>query len=78
MEWIGARSYGFYLIHVPAFCIVHEIWFRLGQPAADSALVLASAALVLVLAELNWRLVEQPWRAYGARAVAGRKEVVLF
>ena len=32
MTWIGSRSYGIYLIHIPAYLLVREFIFRL-QPA---------------------------------------------
>lgn len=72
LAWVGARSYSLYLIHIPAFLGVREIFFRLGYPAGPegAALQLAAAGLfllvTLVAVELNHRLVELPGRRYGA------------
>lgn len=71
--WVGTRSYGVYLIHVPVYFAARELWFRLRpevlQPGPQhAALLLAtSLPLVAILAELNFRLVEDPLRRYGAR-----------
>ncbi len=64
--WVGARSYAIYLIHIPAFFVIHEIWFRAGSPHCDSVLFTVGLAVTLGIAELNWRYVEQPLRLRGA------------
>ncbi len=73
LVWVGSRSYGLYLIHIPAFFTTREILFRL-RPAdwvpgrADLLpLILIAAALILVASELSYRLVEVPLRDRGAR-----------
>ena len=77
MLWLGSRSYGIYLIHIPAFAASREIWFRLSPPGTvfDASFLrcLGATALVLLLSlsELNHRLVEQPLRRHGA-VIAGR------
>ena len=71
--WAGSRSYALYLVHIPAFFLTREIWFRLSPP--DTVFggrfwlrYLVTAAILLVLfAELNFRLVETPLRRRGAR-----------
>lgn len=73
--WVGGRSYGLYLLHVPVMFAVRELWLRLDiQPAHGHgwAMVLVALALMVVLAELNFRLVEAPLRARGAR-IADRR-----
>ena len=71
--WMGARSYGLYLIHAPAFFAAHEIWFRVSPSVADPGLAHAAAllatgyGLLVVLAELNFRFLETPLRRRGAR-----------
>ncbi|MCU1719256.1 acyltransferase family protein [Pseudomonas sp. 5P_3.1_Bac2] len=70
LRWLGGRSYGIYLIHIPAFFLIREIWFRMqdGQPLDSSQFypVLISAGLLIVLlCELNYRLVEKPFRLKG-------------
>ncbi|BBP73845.1 acyltransferase [Pseudomonas sp. Seg1] len=76
MAWIGSRSYGIYLIHVPAYLMVRELIFRLqaaglpspaGHPILTSLLALG---LIALLSELNYRFVEMPMRNRGAALVA--------
>ena len=77
--WIGSRSYGIYLIHIPAFYMTYEMWFRFaanhGRNGLDATftlrLILTAMALVPLLAELNYRLIERPLRRRGA-AIAKR------
>ena len=77
MLWLGSRSYGIYLIHIPAFAATREIWFRLSPPGTvfDGSFwrcfAVTALVLLLSLSELNHRLVEQPLRRHGA-AIAGR------
>ena len=70
MEILAARSYSLYLIHIPVFYAMHEIWFRLHGTATPSwrraTLYLALTPLALaVVTELNHRLLERPLRDYG-------------
>ncbi|MEP9319317.1 acyltransferase [Pseudomonas sp. LABIM340] len=73
MLWLGARSYGVYLIHVPVYFFVRELHFRLFPEAAvdTRSYIIGAFALALVLiaalAELNFRFVEMPLRRRGAR-----------
>lgn len=69
--WIGARSYAAYLIHIPVFFFMREIWFRLtGESLFDGDMALPSTLIALlliaVLSQLNYRFVEQPLRRRGA------------
>jgi peptidoglycan/LPS O-acetylase OafA/YrhL len=73
MNWLGARSYGIYLIHLPVFKITHELTIRylmrVGQPYSPAVvpwLLLIAGILILFLAELNYRFVEVPLRRRGA------------
>lgn len=73
--WLGARSYGLYLIHVPVFFATRELFYRAyPEPVADprlaSAYLLCAALLLGLLAELNFRLLEMPLRRRGARLAA--------
>ena len=71
--WLGSRSYGIYLIHIPAFAATREIWLRLSPPGTvfDGAFAwrfgFTALALILLASELNYRLLEQPLRRRGAR-----------
>ncbi|MFG6204329.1 acyltransferase family protein [Pseudomonas retamae] len=72
LGWIGSRSYGIYLIHIPVYQLVRELIFRLQSaglpsPAGHPVLTLLIAfGLIVLLSELNYRLVEMPMRNRGA------------
>jgi peptidoglycan/LPS O-acetylase OafA/YrhL len=73
LAYVGARSYGIYLIHVPAFFAARELFSRAGFGGTPSlgtefALCATAMAILLLCAELNWRLLEHPLRIRGARA----------
>jgi peptidoglycan/LPS O-acetylase OafA/YrhL len=75
-QWIGARSYALYVIHVPAFLVINEVvQTRIGSQLSEiwpaAAVVVAGCGLVFVLAELNFRLIETPLRKVGV-GLAGR------
>lgn len=70
MEILAARSYSLYLVHIPVYFAMHEIWFRLHGAADPSwrraALYLALTPFALaVVTEANHRLLERPLRDYG-------------
>ena len=75
MGWIGSRSYGIYLIHIPAYQLVREIIFRLQSaglpnPAGHPVVTLLIAfGLIVLLSELNFRFIEMPMRNRGAALV---------
>ncbi|WP_223547535.1 acyltransferase family protein [Pseudomonas sp. A-B-19] len=75
MAWIGSRSYGIYLIHIPAWQLVRELIFRLQSaglpsPAGHPVLTLLIAfGLIVLLSELNFRFIEMPMRNRGATLV---------
>ena len=75
MTWVGSRSYGIYLIHIPAYLLVREFTFRLQaagmpNPAGHPILMLLMAcALIVLLSELNYRFIEMPMRNRGASLV---------
>lgn len=75
LVWLGARSYGIYLIHIPAFFVVREGWFRFAPAgsqdvAMQPALALFCAmTLIVLLSELNYRFIELPMRNRGAHLV---------
>jgi peptidoglycan/LPS O-acetylase OafA/YrhL len=64
---LGARSYALYLVHIPAFFVAREIWFRLGAGSPEIPAALSGFGLTFALAEMNWRWVERPLRRFGAR-----------
>lgn len=72
LGWVGGRSYAIYLIHVPAFFFMREVYDRLGITSPTGWLSIVSlgaltASLIFALAELNYRYVEQPLRRRGIR-----------
>ncbi|SNY45722.1 Peptidoglycan/LPS O-acetylase OafA/YrhL, contains acyltransferase and SGNH-hydrolase domains [Pseudomonas sp. LAMO17WK12:I6] len=75
MAWIGSRSYGIYVIHIPAYLLVRELIFRLQDaglpsPAGHPILtVLIAGGLIALLSELNYRFIEMPMRNRGAALV---------
>lgn len=71
--WIGTRSYGIYLIHIPAFYLSREIWYRIGNPTTPTfnpayldQLLVTAVLLIIVLSEINYRWIEQPFRRKGS------------
>ncbi|WP_236179884.1 MULTISPECIES: acyltransferase family protein [Pseudomonas] len=75
MAWVGSRSYGIYLIHIPAYQLVRELIFRLQEagmpsPAGHPIITLLLAfGLIVLLSELNYRVIEMPMRNRGAALV---------
>jgi peptidoglycan/LPS O-acetylase OafA/YrhL len=73
LAWIGSRSYGIYLIHIPLFGFIQDMGFRFSQFIDQSAseewyrVIYGLAAIVVlpILAELNFRFVETPLRRKG-------------
>jgi peptidoglycan/LPS O-acetylase OafA/YrhL len=73
VEIIAARSYSLYLVHIPVFFGMHEMWFRLytlAVPTHRQALIYFAATLVplLLVTELNYRFLESPLREHGKKA----------
>lgn len=84
LTWVGARSYGIYLIHVFSYRFVYEGFVRyaaaLGVPLdGHFALKMLAAALLMVfcLAEFNFRFIEVPLRNRGAALARDREKRIL-
>jgi len=79
LTFLGARSYGLYLIHGPAFFLTREIWYKLSPenavfgPEYSLRFLAAGLLLLFLLNEINYRFVEVPLRLRG-RAIAERFE----
>ncbi len=72
LAWIGSRSYALYLIHIPLYGVIREVWLRYAGEghsdwAYDAYCIVLIMALLPVLAELNFRYVETPLRRKGKR-----------
>jgi peptidoglycan/LPS O-acetylase OafA/YrhL len=75
LEFIAARSYSLYLVHIPVYFGAHEVWYRLHKltvPDHVQAVVLLVATFVTVglVAEANHRLLEAPLREHGKKLAA--------
>ena len=70
--WMGNRSYCLYLVHMVAYFLTIELWFRAGGvqgPWQQLAYFATAAVLVPAFAEITARWVETPLRRKGhARA----------
>lgn len=80
LVWIGARSFGLYLMHNPVFAFVHETWDRIfpGQvPTGIARFVIALVEIGLLawLSDLSLRRFETPLRQYGKKIVDRRNAV---
>lgn len=76
--WIGSRSFSIYLIHMPAYYLVNEIFYRasgydatfkipLSHNSFNPTLALSTFMALAILAECNYRFIETPLRKLGRR-----------
>lgn len=66
--WMGDRSYGIYLIHVPAFIIAQEVYFRMigtWDSNAKFYIPIMAAMFIFILVEVCGALIERPLRNIG-------------
>jgi peptidoglycan/LPS O-acetylase OafA/YrhL len=61
LQWIGERSYGIYLWHMPVVAFTPPSLLD----GVSVSLVVLQLALTLALAALSWRLIENPIRQHG-------------
>lgn len=81
MIYIGSRSYGLYIIHMPSIYITQEIFVRHfsyqgvsphGGIPIDLSITIVSLLITWLLVEFNYRVIETPTRKIGASIVARR------
>lgn len=79
--WIGARSYSMYLIHIPIFRAMSELWGRYSGGAMMPRryhLYYSAAAFVIICAisSLTYLFVEGPFRRLGKYVISRRRNEV--
>jgi peptidoglycan/LPS O-acetylase OafA/YrhL len=67
LVWIGRRSYGIYLFHLPIIEALEPL--GRGRPGAPYVAAVSSAVATLVLAWASYRFVESRWIVTGRPAV---------
>ncbi len=70
LVWIGARSYGIYLWHLPVITLFTP---DLGAPVDGAWLAALQVLMTVTIAALSYRFVEMPIRRRGFRAVIPRR-----
>jgi peptidoglycan/LPS O-acetylase OafA/YrhL len=72
-QWLAARSYALYVVHIPAYMAVKEIAHRLDlqRDILLFPLIAVGVLVACLLAEVSYRQVEAPLRESGRR-IAGR------
>lgn len=60
-RWIGERSYGIYLWHMPVIAFMPQVWLEKHRLWAT----LITVGVSVLIAALSWRLVEDPIRKHG-------------
>lgn len=70
--WVGERTYSIYLIHIPSYFTVREIFFRIDPnmsltPTIIALHILCATILIISLAQFSFKYVETPLRRRGAK-----------
>lgn len=77
LMWIGSRSFGIYLIHVPAMILTRLFWRYIEPsgtvfgPSYTLRFTVVCLLLLVCLVEINYRLLEKPLRMKG-RAISAK------
>lgn len=61
MRWLGERSYGIYLWHMPVIAFMPQQWLEEHRLAASMYAIMAS----IVIAAVSWKYIEDPIRQHG-------------
>ena len=60
VRWVGRRSYGMYLIHLPVVATLRALGWRSASGWDVLFLAVVATAITLGLAEASWRTIEKP------------------
>jgi peptidoglycan/LPS O-acetylase OafA/YrhL len=71
LNWIGTRSFGLYLIHIPAFMLAGEITWRLQLFDNVAGRALIASVVMLAVTEICYRAYEVPIRKWGRKLALG-------
>lgn len=66
-DWVGTRSFGLYLIHIPAFMIAGETTWRLQMFDTPLGRGVISAMIMIAITELSYQFMEYPIRNWGKK-----------
>jgi hypothetical protein len=74
LRWIGERSYGIYLWHLPVMAFMPQAVLA-AQPALRAGVQLG---LIILLSALSWAVLENPIRTYGFLGALGQGRYEVF
>jgi peptidoglycan/LPS O-acetylase OafA/YrhL len=67
VDWIGTRSFGLYLIHLPAYQFSSEFLLRFGHLHRAGWRALLAMTVIVAVTEFCYRFIETPTRNWGRR-----------
>lgn len=74
--WVGTRSFSMYLIHMPVYYTINEVFFRISSHPLNYSVPLTGhpyngflgalvAISIVIISEINFRFIEVPFRQIG-------------
>jgi peptidoglycan/LPS O-acetylase OafA/YrhL len=75
LSWIGTRSFGIYLVHLPAFQFAGELTFRFSRFDTALCRTIIALAVIAVAVEFSYRWVEAPIRERRQAAFVGPRRL---
>ena len=70
IDWIGTRSFGLYLIHIPAYMLAGEITWRIQMYDTILGRFIISIIVMVAITEFCYRCFETPIRSWGKKIAA--------